>query len=413
VVAGGFPYPEVPVNISVDTYTASVGAGQVLIAQMPSKDLRLWTLGENGVTKDVLLADPPDYGDNSSFAIDSALQRVAWPLGLGADSGRNFLGIWDSQSGRRVATIDAAGPIATANGSIVFSPDGRRVAFRMQQQNGLVQVCDIGTGKNVFSLQAPGSVRFVAVRYTPDGRRLVTGDDEGGIHVWDATNGALLRSSHHHRASVNRFDYSPDRRSYSSLSIDGSAQVWDAATDEPVGSLLEQNRTGARANFSPDGTRITIPSYAGTAQIWDVQTGLPVTELNGEDDQAGITVFTPDGRFVVSNPGSNTAVRGYVRVRAVPPTGSGRTPDWLLTLGTICAQSRLTDEGRLVGAMDEFAKIADVQRALASAPADDPYAEWGRWILSDRPDRSIGPGFTITPAEAAERAKETPSADGW
>ena len=30
----------------------------------------------------------------------------------------------------------------------------------------------------------------------------------------------------------------------------------------------------------------------------------------------------------------------------------------------------------------------------------------GRWFLSDRATRSIAPGFTITPAEAAQLAKE-------
>jgi len=33
----------------------------------------------------------------------------------------------------------------------------------------------------------------------------------------------------------------------------------------------------------------------------------------------------------------------------------------------------------------------------ASLPSDAPYAEWGRWILDDRAERPIAPGFTITP----------------
>jgi len=47
-----------------------------------------------------------------------------------------------------------------------------------------------------------------------------------------------------------------------------------------------------------------------------------------------------------------------------------------------------------------MAPIDNVRRELAALPDDAPFVEWGRWILDDREDRSIAPGFTITPAEA-------------
>ena len=127
---------------------------------------------------------------------------------------------------------------------------------------------------------------------------------------------------------------------------------------------------------------------------------------------SSVVSFTADGRFLVVHPGGSDTERRYVRVMAVPPPGTTPVPDWLLTLGTIAAHKRLTDEGKLDLAMDEFARIVEVQRALASAPADDAYAAWGRWILSDSPDRWIGPGFTITPEEAAKRALGSPGDDG-
>ena len=43
---------------------------------------------------------------------------------------------------------------------------------------------------------------------------------------------------------------------------------------------------------------------------------------------------------------------------------------------------------------------------IAAAPADDPQAERGRWILSDCPTRRIASGFTVTHAEAARLKAE-------
>jgi WD40 repeat protein len=338
------------------------------------------------------------------MGIDSNARRLASPLDIAGEEKARFLGVWDTQTGRRLATIEAGSAIQATN-SIVFSRDGDRVVYRTSADN-VVHVSDISTGKEVFALQLTGKAVIRTWRYSFDGKRLLTGDSWGGIQVWDAANGTLLRTTQHHRSSVIKFEYSADRRFYASVANDGSAQVWDVSTDQPIGELLEQPGAASRAEFSPDSTRIATPSAGGTARVWDVRTGLPVTEpFNSDGDPTSVVAFTPDGRFLEVHGGAN-ALKQHIRVWSVPPLGNTRTPDWLLDLATICAGHRLSDEGKIVGALDQLAKIADVQRALAAAPADDAYAEWARWILSDSPTRPIGPGFTVTPAEAKKLRAE-------
>ena len=72
----------------------------------------------------------------------------------------------------------------------------------------------------------------------------------------------------------------------------------------------------------------------------------------------------------------------------------------------IRAGTTLNEDGQFVTATEAFGKIADVRRTVAELPDDAPYVEWGRWFLADRATRSVGPGFTITPAEAEKLAKE-------
>ena len=66
----------------------------------------------------------------------------------------------------------------------------------------------------------------------------------------------------------------------------------------------------------------------------------------------------------------------------------------------------MTAEGQLVDAAEEVVIIDDVRRQLAALPDNAPYVEWGRWFLADPATRSIAPGFTVTPAEVAQFARE-------
>ena len=51
-----------------------------------------------------------------------------------------------------------------------------------------VNVWELETGLSKLSFQAPPSV-LSAVAFSPDGKRLVTGGDEGALNLWDAATG--------------------------------------------------------------------------------------------------------------------------------------------------------------------------------------------------------------------------------
>lgn len=398
-----FRFPETVASGGRSPYGATLGPNDLMLVRTAAGAMHAWTMGANGIAQDVALEDSetPNY---TGTGVDSKAKYVAFQLGrrrTTAATGAEYA-VWDARTGRRAATFNLSNPVvAGATAAPTFSPDGKRIAFRTN--DGVVHVCDLKTAKELFTLQLTGKAALQSQRYTADGRRILTGDTWGGIHIWDATDGRLLSSKQYHRTSVHRFDFSSDERFYTSVSSDGTVQVWDAATDQPVGALLEQSGAAARSDFSPDNTRIVTPSSSGSARVWDVRTGLPLTDpMTTEPDSARVVAFSPDGGFVDVHDFANVP-RSFVRVWSVPPTPRGvRTPEWLLTLATICAGHRLSDDGKLLDATETLGRIDEVQRALTSAPAGDPFAEWARWILSDGPGRSIAPGFTATAAEAAK-----------
>lgn len=81
-------------------------------------------------------------------------------------------------------------------------------------------------------------------------------------------------------------------------------------------------------------------------------------------------------------------------------------PDWLLTLATIAAGQKLTDDGEFVAATEDIGKLEEVRRTIRGLPASDPFAEWAQWIVSEDPNRPIAPGFKVTAAEAKALREE-------
>jgi hypothetical protein len=73
-------------------------------------------------------------------------------------------------------------------------------------------------------------------------------------------------------------------------------------------------------------------------------------------------------------------------------------------LATVFAAKSVNSAGELVDVPRAMTQFDDVRGEIAALAADAPLAEWGRWIVNDRADRSIAPGFTISKADADQLA---------
>jgi WD40 repeat protein len=99
--------------------------------------------------------------------------------------------VWDAQTGQELLTVKGGG------GSVVFSPDGKRLASgsRIGPMPGEVQVWDAQTGDELLSLKGHTG-RVNSVVFSPDGQRLVSSSGgpyhPGEVKVWDAQTGQEL-----------------------------------------------------------------------------------------------------------------------------------------------------------------------------------------------------------------------------
>jgi WD40 repeat protein/serine/threonine protein kinase len=175
-----------------------------------------------------------------SFSADGG--RLAF-AGLG-DKTQTMLKVWEVATGRELQTLQSS---SSAEGSqevaLAFSPDGSRIAWSHGGPGKAsdVEVCDVATGHVLFTLRGhSSSVRNL--RFSPDGRRIVTAGWQGaGIQsearVWDAGAGReLLSLKGPDVGMITNLSFSVDgHRLYAAgtLGPDGAAvKVWQAAPRE-------------------------------------------------------------------------------------------------------------------------------------------------------------------------------------
>jgi hypothetical protein len=239
-------------------------------------------------------------------------------------------------------------------------------------------------------------VRVFSAQHSPDGRRILTTNQLGESQLWDAATGdpvgPAVKVVGGSDQAVRTVTFSPDGR-WAAVKIPTTATLLDGRTGAEVGRRIAAG--GSQARFSADGNRLATAGPDGIARVWAVPGGAAVTEPLRQAAAAALPEFSPDGLFLKTE---DTAVR----VWAVPPPlpRDAPPPDWLLDLATLCAGQVVDAAGRLVPAMEVVRRVEELRHQIATLPADAPLAAWGRWLLDDRPDRPIAPGFTITPAEA-------------
>ncbi len=120
-----------------------------------------------------------------------------------------------------------------------------------------------------------GSGPVDTVAFSPDGKTLVTGDNDGTIRLWDAATGRQIRSLPNSAEEPAAF--SPDGKTLATGDLSGPPALWNIATGQQIRSFStgngDEDWVGSMA-FSRDGAMLaTGDEYDSTIRLWDVATG--------------------------------------------------------------------------------------------------------------------------------------------
>jgi WD40 repeat protein len=197
---------------------------------------------------------------------------------------------YDAATGREIARVPLP---AWTNTSPVYSPDGRHVAG-IDDKNGTLKVWDTVAAAEVCSVDNNERSTRSAV-FSPDGQLLAANYREGKretvgewcIKLWSARSGKALATLRGHTAASTGLAWSPDGKRLASGDSDGSMKIWDTATGRELLSFPTGTGSPRLPAFSPDGTRLAAVSADGLLKIWDAtpRTERPASALTSSEDK--------------------------------------------------------------------------------------------------------------------------------
>ncbi|KAI0052957.1 WD40 repeat-like protein [Auriscalpium vulgare] len=193
--------------------------------------------------------------------------------------------------------------------AVAFSPDGTRVVSGSRDET--IRIWDARSGEAVSGPFTGHTSSVWSVAFSPDGTHIVSGSGDGTIRIWDCRTGeTVVGPLRGHRDFVRSVAFSPDGTRVVSGSDDRTIRVWDFRTGEAVaGPFVGHTGFVLSVAFSPDGMRVISGSRDQTIRIWDAQLGETVAgPFKGHTELVQYVSFSPDGTHVVSG-SANTTIR--------------------------------------------------------------------------------------------------------
>jgi WD40 repeat protein/tRNA A-37 threonylcarbamoyl transferase component Bud32 len=258
--------------------------------------------------------------------------------------------------------------------SVRFSPDGR-LLMTAGRVDGMVRLLDVASGRLVRT-SGPATSPIRRAIFTPDGSRVLAGDESGSLRTWHVASGELRQLP---GVIKGLLDFAIDAGGSYVLTLDAApgVHVRSLATGEEVATLMSANGSGellaaeGRLVVSGGtGGQLTAWDLASRARLWQVSSSSPVTAV----------AIDPQGRYVASAHGDGlihvwSAASGGLERTLRPANGTARS------LAFDPRRPRLAVAGWYRTTLWDLARPSDPPRILG--------APYGTTEVQFRPDGKV------------------------
>ncbi len=185
--------------------------------------------------------------------------------------------LWNPARGGLIKTLDPQPAAVTA---VAFSPDGQLLASGTAGQQAGEDVVTLWDTSQAVQTHALATLQqnngngIFSLAFTPDGKELAVGYENGTVLFWDVATGQVVGaplSQQTQSITALTFATFQGQLRLASASADGTVELWDARTHLPLSIPLEvDSQPFASIAFSPDGARLAAGAAGGTLAEWNV-----------------------------------------------------------------------------------------------------------------------------------------------
>ena len=276
-------------------------AGRINTIAMNSDGTIFVTAGADGMLCAWQVTDGKElFCVNSAGAVTDAVITPDNQTVVAGDDRGNLLFI-NLSDGSVSTPIPPGSPISDLD--IQGGRDPRFVAVTTEEKG--IALINWKTGQKTGSdLRASGIIKFAI--FSPNGLQIATGSEDGLISVWDLNRNDAVFNTRKHIGEVITLKYSPDGRYLVSGGADGAAVVLDARTGSEVYRSLHSDQVRDIA-FSRDSKRFVTASKDRYVRVWETDTGKQLLIVSHNDAVQSVRL-TENNRWVVTT-GDDRTVR--------------------------------------------------------------------------------------------------------
>jgi TolA-binding protein len=310
------------------TAIESTATPPILTIGERQRRLRAWFHRGLGVARDWIMVDFLHRGSSLrlSHRLPEGLRKLLWRDGVSAYGFRRefvlvlacgFLlsfvslpGIWERVAPTAVGPpldMISTFPVQSGVTAIAASPDGRR--FLSGHQDGSLRLWDGARGLGIFSAVSSGAP-IVSTAFDADGSLILSATPNSELVASDAETGRVV-STLEQMGPLDSVTISPDGRRVVART---SRAQWQLLSVQPiefphsVAKLPDDLSNTVQVAFSSDGTRFAAVTNRGMLKIWEAK--LVATAGGSLPAASGVTslALNSDGSQLVSG-----HVDGYLR----------------------------------------------------------------------------------------------------
>jgi WD40 repeat protein len=225
-------------------------------------------------------------------------------------NGNAGLMLWWNMATRAVAGVI---PEPVITNSLAFTPDGRSLVAGLE--NGGVDLWDIGRRVRTAVVQAglPSGDSAGGVAVSPNGQTIAFNAETGtavyAVKLWSLASRRVTGTATANGAQgMTSVAFSPDGTQLATGSFDGTVRLWAVRSSTPVllGNFSGHRYPIAHVAFSPDSATLASASDDGTIDLWDTRGAI----LDGIPNPSDALAFSPDGKTLAIS----TAVGAHLAI---------------------------------------------------------------------------------------------------